>query len=129
MYNHIGYLINSTSSKMQFCPTTAYVTRLLNRSGRYYSYGMRSYYIAVPLIFGLFSPYFLVAVSIILVAILHHIDRTPEAQPSDSDIRKHTPSSRFHFKPQVAESSRESSGLFVHDRTALNENDFSKKAG
>jgi uncharacterized membrane protein len=95
MYNHIGYLINSSNTKQQFCPTSDYVSRLLNRSGSYYSYGMRAYYLSVPLVFGLFSPYYMVFASIVLVVVLYHIDRAPDTQASDSDIRKHAPASRF----------------------------------
>ena len=99
MYNHVGYLINSTNIKQQFCPTSSYVSRLLNRSGSYYSYGMRSYYLSVPMVFGLFSPYYMVAASIVLVVVLYHIDRAPDTQASNNDIRKHVPASRFRFKP------------------------------
>jgi len=99
LYNHIGYLINSSNSRQQFCPTAEYVSRMLNRSGSYYSYGMRAYYLSVPLVFGLFSPYFMVLASIVLVVVLYHIDRTPDTQAEDGDIRRQSPMSRFRFKP------------------------------
>jgi uncharacterized membrane protein len=80
MYNHVGYIINATNSKRKFFPSTDYVSYLLNRSGRYYSMGMRSYFISVPLIFGLFNDFYLIAASVLLVAVLHLIDRTPDYQ-------------------------------------------------
>jgi uncharacterized membrane protein len=103
LYNHIGYLINSSNSNQQFCPTSGYVSRLLNRSGRYYSYGMRAYYLSVPLVFGLFSPYYMVLGSIVLVAALYHIDRAPDTQAGDGDIRKHALPTRFRYRPTTKE--------------------------
>lgn len=97
MYNHVGYLINSTNSRLQFSPTPAYVSRLLNRSGRYYSFGMRAYYISVPLIFGLFNPYYMCIASIGLILALYRIDRTPDIQASDSDIHKYKRSTEGKF--------------------------------
>jgi len=98
LYNHVGYLINSSNTRQQFCPTAEYVSRLLNRSGAYYSYGMRAYYLSVPLVFGLFSPYFMMLTSVVLVVVLYHIDRAPDTQASDGDIRRQSPISRFRFK-------------------------------
>lgn len=77
MYNHVGYLINSSNSTRQFCPSPGYVARLLNRSGHYYSLGMRSYYLSVPLVFWLFGPLYMLAASLGLVIVLYHIDRAP----------------------------------------------------
>jgi len=76
MYNHVGYLINSSSDR-GLCPAPSYVAHLLNDSGGYYSWGMRAYYVSVPLVFWLFGPYYLVAASFGLVAVLYHIDRAP----------------------------------------------------
>lgn len=86
MYNHVGFLINSSNEKQQFYPSPRYVSRLLNRSGRYYSLGMRAYYFSIPLVFGLFNPYYLVVASIALVVVLYHIDRSPDSQPLQHDI-------------------------------------------
>ena len=48
----------------------------LNRAGRFYSIGMRAYYFAVPLVFWLFGPVFLVIASVGLVVALHRLDRS-----------------------------------------------------
>ncbi|MBI5462787.1 MAG: DUF599 domain-containing protein [Gammaproteobacteria bacterium] len=77
LYNHVGYLINSSNSNRQFCPSAAYVARLLNRSGQYYSLGMRAYYMSIPLVFWLFGPLYMLAASMGLVVILYHVDRAP----------------------------------------------------
>ena len=77
MYNHVGYLINSGGHPSS--PTTpAYVARLLNRGGSYYSLGMRCYYLSVPFVFWLFGPAFLFAASIGLIVVLYHVDRAPD---------------------------------------------------
>lgn len=79
MYNHVGYLINS---RLPAC-TPVYVARILNRGGAYYSLGMRSYYLAVPFIFWLFGPVFMLLASVAMVAVLYHIDRAPDAEAGD----------------------------------------------
>jgi uncharacterized membrane protein len=81
MYNHVGYLINAAGGRA-FGPTPLYVAHLLNRSGKYYSLGMRAYYLSVPLVFWLFGPLYLVAASIGLVVVLYHVDRAPDVTGS-----------------------------------------------
>jgi uncharacterized membrane protein len=97
MYNHVGYLINSTNTKLKFEPSTRYVGELLNRSGNYYSYGMRAYYISVPLIASIFSPYYMLVASIGLIMFLYKIDRAPhdDVIPDSDIIQKHKSGSDF----------------------------------
>jgi uncharacterized membrane protein len=78
MYNHVGYLINSRNPRVQFMPSTKYVSKLLNRSGKYYSYGMRAYYISIPMIFSLYDPYFMAIASIGVIILLYNMDRAPQ---------------------------------------------------
>jgi len=85
MYNHVGYLINSSNAKFQ--PTPQYVSRLLNRSGSYYSMGMRSYYISVPMVFALFNIHYMMLATIALIFALYHIDRAPDAKAGTGDIK------------------------------------------
>jgi len=84
MYNHVGYLINASSGKA-FGPTPSFVAQLLNRSGHYYSLGMRAYYLSVPLVFWLFGPLFLIVASIGLVVVLYHVDRAPDVTGSPQE--------------------------------------------
>lgn len=77
LYNHVGYLVNSSNSNGVFSPTPAYVAQLLNRSGHYYSQGMRCYYLSVPLVFWLLGPLYMLAASLGLVIVLYHVDRAP----------------------------------------------------
>lgn len=75
--NHVGYLINTGDAG--FRPAPAYVAQLLNQGTGYYTLGMRAYYIAVPLILDLFNPYYMVAATLVIIAVLYHIDRAPDA--------------------------------------------------
>jgi len=81
LYNHVGYLINAPGGRA-FAPTPLYVAQLLNRSGKYYSLGMRAYYLSVPLVFWLFGPLYLVAASVGLVTVLYHVDHAPAVAPA-----------------------------------------------
>jgi uncharacterized membrane protein len=84
IYNHVGYLINAGNH-----PTGStdhvYVARLLNRGGAYYSLGMRSYYLFVPFVFWLISPYLMLAASAALIFVLYHVDRPPEIDAPDPE--------------------------------------------
>ena len=109
MYNHVGYLINSSNDKHHFCPTPMYVARLLNRSGSYYSYGMRAYYLSVPLVFALFNPYYLIIASLGLIVALYNIDRAPDTQATNKDIGKRRRAADLHFR--FRKKARQASGL------------------
>jgi uncharacterized membrane protein len=50
----------------------------LTKAGTYFYIGMRAYYFLVPLVFWLFGPLFMVISSIILIAIMFKIERTPK---------------------------------------------------
>jgi uncharacterized membrane protein len=79
MYNHVGYLINVPGSLSGHANNPSYVARLLNRGGRYYSIGMRSYYLSVPLVFWLFGPEFMLLATLVLIVVLYYEDRAPQA--------------------------------------------------
>jgi len=60
----------------------------LHRAGRMFSIGMRAFFIAIPLVFWLFGPYFLLAASVGLVIALYQLDRTePEEKIAVIDKR------------------------------------------
>ena len=100
MYNHVGYLINASNTAQGFCPTPRYVSELLNRSGKYYSTGMRAYYLSVPLVFALFNPYYMILASLGLIIALFTIDRAPDTVATDKDIRgkNYKWGRKFYFK-------------------------------
>ncbi len=84
MYNHVGYLINSGGHPGSPA-SPAYVARLLNRGGWYYSLGMRSYYLSVPFVFWLLGAVYMLAASLLIVVVLYHVDRSPEEAPTDEE--------------------------------------------
>ena len=53
------------------------VATYLNRSGRFYAFGMRLYYIAAPLVFWLFGPHFMVVATVVLLPTMYFLDRAP----------------------------------------------------
>lgn len=79
MFIHVGYMIN-VSARDPRRNSPQFVGTQLNRAGHYHWMGMRAYYFAAPLAFWLFGPHFMVAASIVVVAILHHLDRAPGAR-------------------------------------------------
>lgn len=77
LYHHVGYLLAVPIDKRPVAVTPLSVAVHLNRAGRYYSLGMRSYYFAVPLVFWLFGPQFMLAATVVLIAVLYRVDRAP----------------------------------------------------
>jgi len=79
-FNHVGYMINVPAAlRSQIVPPEC-VAQQLNRAGRAYLVGMRSYYFLVPLVLWLFSPDLMLAASVVLVAVLYKVDRMPQAE-------------------------------------------------
>jgi uncharacterized membrane protein len=56
------------------------VARRLNRAGNFFAIGMRAFFFAVPLVFWLFGPPFLVGATLGLVVALYHLDRSEQAE-------------------------------------------------
>ena len=56
------------------------VARRLNRAGNLFAIGMRAFFYAVPLVFWLFGPIFLVVATAGLVWTLHRLDRSEPAK-------------------------------------------------
>lgn len=76
-YHHAGYLINVPLTGRHGV-TADRVVKLLERASRYYSIGMRTYYFSVPLILWLFGPAWMLAATLILIAVLNHLDHLPD---------------------------------------------------
>lgn len=77
-YNHAGYLVNVPPGKGKHGVTVQKVAQLLNRASGYYSLGMRAYYFSVPLVLWLFGPVWMLAATVALLGILHHLDHLPD---------------------------------------------------
>lgn len=78
VYNHVGYMINVPLAARRKVISPQHVAHHLNRAGNYYSIGMRAYYYAVPLVFWLFGPLFMLAATLILIPVLYRLDRAPK---------------------------------------------------
>jgi uncharacterized membrane protein len=77
LFIHVGFMINVPKSHHgTITPRT--VAAFLNRAGFYHTLGMRAYYYSVPLVFWLFGPHFLLLSTVILVAVMFHLDREPK---------------------------------------------------
>jgi len=78
LYNHVGFKIGVPEAVRTRELQPDSVAIHLNRAGYYYSIGMRAYYFAVPLVFWLFSPVLMLIATLILIAVMYHIDRSPK---------------------------------------------------
>jgi uncharacterized membrane protein len=76
-YHHAGYLIN-VPHKGDHGITAHRVVSLLSRASHYYSVGMRTYYLSVPLILWLFGAIWMLVATIALLLVLNHLDHLPE---------------------------------------------------
>ena len=74
-YNHASFAINVPPSQD---PIVTYdtVSGIINHGHIHYTLGMRGYYLAVPLTLWLFGPAWMLAGSIVLIAVLYKLDRT-----------------------------------------------------
>jgi uncharacterized membrane protein len=77
LVNHVLFMINIPEASRSTHPTLSveHVVNRLNRAGRLLSVGIRAYFFAVPLVFWLFGPLFLVLSTLGLVVALYQIDR------------------------------------------------------
>ena len=83
LFHHVGYMINVPMTTKHHAFTPEHVALHLNRAGMFYAVGMRSYYIAVPLVFWLFGPHFMLLSTLVLIPILFYLDRAPQALADD----------------------------------------------
>lgn len=83
IYNHVGYMINVPLALNHRVISPEHVAVHLNRAGKYYSIGMRAYYFSVPIVFWLFGPHLMLASTVLLIAVLYHLDRAPKTLVRD----------------------------------------------
>ena len=87
IYNHVGFMVNVPLKLNHKMLTPAHVATHLNRAGHFYSLGMRSYYLLVPLVFWLFGPHFMLVSTAALLLVLYRLDRAPKIQTMEySDL-------------------------------------------
>jgi uncharacterized membrane protein len=75
LINHVVFMLNVPDRGDHHALSPASVARRLNRAGHMFAIGMRAFFFAVPLVFWLFGPPFLVVATIGLVIALYHLDR------------------------------------------------------
>jgi uncharacterized membrane protein len=83
IFNHVGFMINVPLAMNHKAISPAHVAVHLNRAGRFYSLGMRAYYYAVPLLFWVFGPLFMLAATVGLIMVLYRLDRAPQVLAED----------------------------------------------
>ena len=74
--NHVVFMVNVPDHDAHHNLSPKAVARRLQRSGNMFAVGMRAFFFAVPLVFWLFGPGFLLVSSIGLVVALYHLDRS-----------------------------------------------------
>lgn len=80
--NHVVFMINVPAQQAHHNLSPEAVARRLNRAGNLFAIGMRAFFFAVPLVFWLFGPMFLLAATAGLILALHRLDRS-EPAPAD----------------------------------------------
>lgn len=86
LYNHVGFQLSVPPSGQTEHLTPKTVAIHLNRAGAYYSVGMRAYYFSVPLVFWLFGPLFMLAATLVLVAVMYQVDRAPRSLQETEEL-------------------------------------------
>ena len=73
----VGYMINVPKGSCNGMISPPVVATFLNRAGKFNAFGIRLYYVAVPLVFWLFGPHFMVASTVALLPTMYFLDRAP----------------------------------------------------
>ncbi|ACN16966.1 conserved hypothetical protein [Desulforapulum autotrophicum HRM2] len=73
-YNHVGFMINTFQQDDPSVSEEA-VTHVLNHGALHYTIGMRGFYLSVSLALWLFGSIWMLAGSLVLVAVLYRLDR------------------------------------------------------
>jgi uncharacterized membrane protein len=99
--NHVVFMINVPEFDSHHNLSPESVARRLHRSGTLFSVGMRAFLFAIPLVFWLFGPYFLLASSVGLVIALYRLDRSESLENGAVSIPaapQHAPVVPMHAK-------------------------------
>ena len=100
--NHVVFMVNVPEHDGHPNLSPKAVARRLHRAGHMFAIGMRAFFFAVPLVFWLFGPYFLLISSIGLVIVLYRLDRSESKEALETGIGPTVPSqARQPVAPQV----------------------------
>ncbi|MCL6555460.1 MAG: DUF599 domain-containing protein [Burkholderiales bacterium] len=83
--NHVLFMINVPEHDAHHNFSPKAVARRLHRAGNMFAIGMRAFFIAIPLVFWLFGPYFLLLAAVGLVITLHRLDRSETQEEIEAD--------------------------------------------
>lgn len=78
LFSHAGFIVNTPSADGNYGTSITFVAMQLNKAGSYFHLGMRAYYFLIPLIFWLFGPLLMVLSTVIVVALISYIEKTPK---------------------------------------------------
>jgi uncharacterized membrane protein len=84
--NHVVFMLNVPDHDAHPNLSPRAVARRLQRSGNMFAIGMRAFFFAVPLVFWLFGPYFLLVSTVGLVIALYRLDRSESVESLDAGI-------------------------------------------
>lgn len=96
--NHVVFMVNVPEHGAHHNLSPRAVARRLHRAGNMFAVGMRAFFFAVPLVFWLFGPYFLMLSSVGLVVALYHLDRCEPEDALESGIKPAIPSQAMQAK-------------------------------
>jgi uncharacterized membrane protein len=85
--NHVVFMVNVPNHNAHHNLAPKAVARRLHRAGNMFAIGMRAFFFAVPLVFWLFGPGFLLVSSIGLVVALYHLDRSEPEESPEAEIK------------------------------------------
>jgi uncharacterized membrane protein len=77
-FNHVGYMINLPADNVADGKLINKTYAYLNRAGRFYTYGNRTFYLSLPIIFWFLGPLYLLFATTGLIAGLALLDRAPD---------------------------------------------------
>lgn len=95
--NHVVFMLTVPEHDVHHSLSPNAVARRLHRAGNMFTIGMRAFFFAIPLVFWLFGPYFLLISSIGLVISLYRLDRS---EP-EGEYETETDASNLPSAPQV----------------------------
>ncbi|MHB1215748.1 MAG: DUF599 domain-containing protein [Thiobacillus sp.] len=85
--NHVVFMLNVPEHTAHHNLSPKAVARRMQRAGNMFAIGMRAFFFAVPLVFWLFGPYFLLISSIGLVIALYQLDRCESEDAHEANLR------------------------------------------
>lgn len=83
--NHVLFMINVHDHDAHHNLSPRAVARRLHRAGHMFAVGMRAFFFAIPLVFWLFGPWFLLLASVALVITLHQLDRSDSREELEAE--------------------------------------------